>query len=121
MLSGKQTMSAMITTAIVLFLLAAIIGMVLLSFVLKGKKPSQALVLTHGPLALAGIVLVIAYSAQNSAGPMDALILFIITASGGIILVMHDLMGKAIPKWLGVLHGLMAVAGFICLLMFQFR
>ncbi len=110
----------MIITAIAFFSLAAIIGMVLLSFVLKGKKPSRALVFTHGPLALTGIILLIAYSANHKPSPTDALILFIIAATGGIILVARDLMGKTIPKWLGVLHGLIAVVGFVCLLIFQF-
>ena len=95
--------------------------MILLSFVLKGKKPSRALVFTHGPLALTGIILLLIYSTKNKPNPMDALILFIIAATGGIIMVIHDIMGKPIPKWLGVLHGLIAVGGFICLLLFQFR
>lgn len=111
----------MITTAIALFSLAAIIGMAMLSFVLKGKRPSMALVLTHGPLALAGIVLLLIYSTTHHPIPFESILLFIIAASGGIILVIHHFMGKMIPKWLAIAHGIIAVVGFIFLLLFQFR
>ncbi len=110
----------MITTAIALFSLSAILGMILLSFVLKGKRPPRSIVFTHGPLAAAGIVLLIVYATQHNPDPIESIVLFIIAATGGIILVMHDLMGKTIPKWLGITHGLIAVAGFIFLLVFQF-
>lgn len=111
----------MITTAIALFSLTAIIGMVMLSFVLKDKKPSRALVFTHGPLAIAGLILLFVYSTEHHPIPFESIVLFVIAATGGIILVVHDLMGKSIPKWLGIAHGLIAVAGFIFLLAFQFR
>lgn len=111
----------MITTAIALFSLTAIIGMIMLGFVLQDKKPSRALVFTHGPLAVAGLILLLVYSNEHNPIPLESIILFIIAATGGIILVTKDLMGKTIPKWLGIAHGLIAVAGFIFLLVFQFR
>lgn len=110
----------MITTAIALFSLAAIIGIVMLNFVLQDKKPSRALVFTHGPLAVAGVILIIIYSTKRHPIPFESIVLFLIAATGGIVLVMHDLLGKPIPKWLGIAHGLIAVAGFIFLLVFQF-
>ncbi len=94
--------------------------MVLLSFVLKGEHPPKSLVFTHGPLALAGIILLIVYSTKNNPIPLESIVLFIIAATGGIVLVAHHFMGKTIPKWLGIMHGLIAVAGFIFLLIFQF-
>ena len=111
----------MINYAIALFSLAAIIGMVMLSFVLQDKKPSRALVFTHGPLAVAALILLFIYSSDHHPIPLESIVLFLIAATGGIILVLHDFMGKAIPKWLGIVHGLVAVAGFIFLLVFQFR
>ncbi len=110
----------MITTAIALFSLTAIIGMVMLGFVLQDKKPSRALVFTHGPLAVAALILLIVYSKDHNPIPLESIILFIIAATGGLILVAKDLMGKTIPKWLGIAHGLIAVTGFIFLLIFQF-
>lgn len=110
----------MIYTAIALFALAAILGMVLLTFVLQGKETPKGVVFTHGPLAAAGLVLLIIYAFQQSPGPVEAIVLFAIAATGGIILVVRDLSGKAIPKWLAVIHGLTAVTGFVFLLVFAF-
>lgn len=110
----------MITTAIALFSLAALLGMFLLTFVLKGRKTPKAVVFTHGPLAAAGLVLLIIYSVKYSPGPMESIILFAIAATGGLVLVIRDITGKSIPKWLAVVHGLLAVTGFVYLLIFAF-
>ncbi len=109
----------MIYTAIAFFALAAVLGMVLLSFVLKGKETPKGVVFTHGPLAAIGLVLLIIYTINNP-GPVESIVLFIIAALGGVVLVIRDLSRKPIPKWLAVLHGLIAVSGFIFLLIFAF-
>jgi hypothetical protein len=109
----------MILTAIAFFSLSAILGMLLLAFVLKGKHTPKAVVFTHGPLALIGIILLVIYCVQNKPNPFESIILFLIAATSGVIMVAKDLSGKTIPKWLAVTHGLIAVGGFILLLMFQ--
>ncbi|MGA2614481.1 MAG: DUF2231 domain-containing protein [Spirochaetia bacterium] len=48
------------------------------------------------------------------------LILFIIAALGGFLLFGIDVATKKPPKWLGFVHGAVAVAGFIFLLVFAF-
>lgn len=111
----------MIIAAMAFLSLAAILGMLLLPFVLRGKHTPKALVFTHGPLALIGIILLSVYCFRNDPDPMDSLILFLIAATGGIILVARDLLGKTIPKWLAIAHGLIAISGFICLLVFQIK
>ena len=110
----------MIYTAITLFALSAILGMVLLTFVLQGKETPKGIVFSHGPLAVAGLILLIIYAFKESPGPIEAIILFIIAAAGGLIMVFKDLTGKSVPKWLAVIHGLIAVTGFIFLLAFAF-
>lgn len=109
----------MIYTAIAFFALAAILGMILLSYVLKGKETPKGVVFTHGPLAAIGLVLLIVYTV-NQPGPVESIVLFTIAALGGVVMLMKDLSGKKIPKWLAVLHGLLAVSGFIFLLVFAF-
>jgi hypothetical protein len=109
----------MIPTAIGFFALAAILGMLLLGFVLKGKHTPKAIVFTHGPLAAIGLLLLVIYCI-SAPGPMESMILFLVAAAGGIIMVVRDLMGKTIPKWLAVVHGLVAAAGLVFLLIFQF-
>ena len=110
----------MIYTAIAFFALAAILGMVLLSFVLKGKETPKAVVFTHGPLAITGFILLIIYSLKQGPGPTESIVLFAIAATGGLIMVIRDLTGRTIPKWLAIFHGLLAVGGFIFLLIFAF-
>ena len=108
----------MITTAIALFSLAALLGMFLLTFVLKGKETPKAVVFTHGPLAAAGLILLIIYAFKESPGPTESIILFTMAATGGVVMVYRDLTGKKIPKWLAIAHGLLAISGFICLILF---
>ena len=109
----------MIYTAIAFFALAAILGMILLSYVLKGKETPKGVVFTHGPLAAIGLVLLIIYTVNNP-GPVESIVLFTIAALGGVVMLVKDLSGKPIPKWLAVVHGLIAVSGFIFLLVFAF-
>lgn len=109
----------MIYTAIAFFALAAILGMILLSYVLKEQETPKGVVFAHGPLAATGLVLLIIYTV-NQPGPVESIVLFTVAALGGIVMLIRDLSGKKIPKWLGVLHGLIAVSGFIFLLVFAF-
>lgn len=109
----------MIYTSIAFFALAAILGMILLSYVLREKETPKGVVFTHGPLAAIGLILLIIYTV-NQPGPVESIVLFTIAALGGVVMLVKDLSGKKIPKWLGVLHGLLAVSGFIFLLVFAF-
>ena len=110
----------MIYTAIALFSLAALLGMFLLGFVLKGKETPKAVVFTHGPLAAAGLVLLIIYAIDRSPGPLESIVLFSMAAAGGVVMLYRDITGKGIPKWLAIVHGLLAIAGFAWLLYFAF-
>lgn len=110
----------MIYLTIGLFALAAILGMILLSFVLQGKETPKAVVLTHGPIAAIGLILLIVYSLGEGPGPWESVVLFVIAAMGGIFMVIRDYKGLKIPKSLAILHGLLAVTGFILLLIHAF-
>ncbi|MDD5461365.1 MAG: hypothetical protein PHG00_06995 [Methylococcales bacterium] len=110
----------MITSAIVLFSLAALLGIFLLTFVLRGKQTPKAVTFTHGPLAAIGLLLLVIYTIQHDPAPIGSLILFTIAAAGGFTLVVLDLTRTSAPKWLALLHGLIAVAGLVLLLKFVF-
>lgn len=110
----------MIYTVIALLALAAILGTVLLAFVLQDKETPKGVVFSHGSLAVAGLILLTIYAFMESPGPIEAIILLVIAAGGGIIMLIRDLSGKAVPKWLAIVHGLLAVTGFIFLLVFAF-
>jgi hypothetical protein len=111
----------MIFASIAFFSLAAVLGMLLLSYVLRGKETPKGIVFTHGPLAVIGLILLIVYAFENPPGPLESIVLFVIAALGGLILVARDLLRKTIPKWLAVVHGLVAVTGFVFLLVYAFK
>ena len=110
----------MIYTAIGFFSLAAILGMFLLSFILREKETPKGVAVAHGLLAATGLVLLVVYTTQHTPRPLESLILFVIAATGGFIVFARDIMNKTLPKWLAVVHGLAAVSGFILLLVFAF-
>ena len=110
----------MLFAAIGFFSLAAILGLILISYVLQSKDTPKSLAFTHGGLAATGIVLLIIYSLYRMPSPIESIILFIIAALSGFILIYRDLTGQSIPKWLALSHGTIAIVGFIALLFFVF-
>lgn len=110
----------MIYTAIALFGIAAVIGIYLLSFVLQKKETPKAMAIMHGLLAATALVILIVHTADTGADIIQIIVLFVITALGGIVLFARDIMGKSLPNGLAIVHGLLAVTGFIFLLVYAF-
>lgn len=110
----------MLMTALFFFALAALLGVYLLSFVLQGKNTPKGVAFTHGPLAATGLVILIIYACLNKPSPVVSIILFVLAALGGILLIVRDITGKSVPKWMALGHGLTAIVGFICLIVFIF-
>ena len=108
----------MLYTAIGFLALTAVLGMVLITFVLPGKETPKAVVFSHGFLAVIGLILLIIYSVKQAPGPIESIILFAIAALGGVVMVWRDLTRRPVPKWLAVVHGLLAIAGLVFLLIF---
>jgi len=50
--------------------------------------------------------------------PITSLVLFLIAALGGFTMFFIDLKGKPIPKWLALLHPLIAVIAVLSLVVF---
>lgn len=107
-------------TIIGLFSLGAIIGIYLLTLVLQSKETPKAVVFVHGLFVVVALIMLIVYITKTTPAPIESLILFVLAALGGLVLAYRDFTGKKIPKWLAVLHGLAAVAGFAFLLVFTF-
>lgn len=110
----------MLISAIFIFALAALLGLYLLSFVLRKKDTPKGVAFTHGPLGAIGIVILLIYSVLYTPKPIVSLIIFIIAALGGFVLIYRDLTGKTLPRWLAITHGSIAVIGFLTLLIFAF-
>jgi hypothetical protein len=104
---------------IALFALGAIIGMYLLALVLQKKQTPKFVALIHGAFVAVALVLLIIYNSQHP-GPIESIVLFVIAALGGLVLIVRDLSGKPLPRWLAIGHGLIAVTGFIFLLALAF-
>ena len=111
-------MPALFYVIIGFFSLAILLGMVLLGFVMGSKETPKAVVFSHGPLAIIGLVLLVIYLFRGGPNPWESVILFTLAAMGGLVLAARDLSGKAVPKWLAVAHGFLAVTGFVLLLFF---
>lgn len=111
----------MLITTIVLFALAAVLGLVLITKVFKEEETPKPVVYSHGAAAAIGLVLLIfAYMNQGDSLMMTSLLIFIVAALGGFVLFGRDITDRSIPKWLSVVHALAAVTGFVLLLIAAF-
>lgn len=107
-------------TIIGLFASSALIGLYLLVLVLQNKETPKAVSFVHGGFVVVAFILLISYLVKNSPGPIESVVLFAMAAVGGVVLIYRDITGKKIPKWLAIAHGLLAVSGFIFLLIYTF-
>ena len=106
------------TISIVLFALAAIGGVALAYKVFRSRPLPASLAVGHGVLAVAGFVALLAAALGNStaASPWAAIGLFAVAALGGLALASFHLRGRSLPVPLTLIHGGVAVAGFVALL-----
>jgi hypothetical protein len=110
----------MLIIALALFACAAVLGLVLLSFVLSKKETPKAVAIVHGLFAVSGVTLLILYSLWYNPSPILSLGIFILAALGGLTLIYRDLTGRSLPSWMALGHGFVAVIGFITLAVFIF-
>lgn len=106
--------------AAILFAIAALGGVALAGIRISGKPlPPMALALVHGAFAASGLValLVVVMRADAVAtSTWVALGAFVVAALGGFALFSFHLRGRALPVPLVVIHGLVAVVGFVLVL-----
>lgn len=104
---------------IALFALGAIIGMYLLSMVLQKKQTPKFVSFIHGAFVATALVLLVIYNYQHP-GLVESIVLLVVAALGGVVLIIRDLGGKPLPRWLALGHGLVALTGFAFLLAMAF-
>jgi hypothetical protein len=110
--------------ALTLFALAAVGGLVLALQRFSGKpQPSLPLALAHGAGAAGGLVALLVFvSGGGSPGAVKVgLVLLLIAALGGLFLFSKHLRKMALPIPVVVVHALVAVAGFVTLLVSALR
>jgi len=110
----------MLFAAIMIFCIAAIFGLIILSAILKNLPTPKLYVFWHGPIALLGLMLVFVTIYY---GPKDPLliasaVLFVLAALGGLTLFTIDMSRKRIPKLLAIGHPILAVIALILLIMY---
>ncbi|MDB5228049.1 MAG: hypothetical protein JWN78_2242 [Bacteroidota bacterium] len=111
----------MIYAAIGLFALAALLGLTILIKWLSKSDASNAVKYAHGLAAATALVLLVIYSAKNQDHfPKISIILFVIAALGGFYMFIRDMSTKYRSIGIAAIHALLAVSGFVALLLFAF-
>ncbi len=107
----------MLTTAIVLFLAAAIGGIVMTTQVFGGRTPAVGIAVAHGAAAAAGLVLLIWIALTGAPGTLltAGLVVLLIAALGGFFLLSFHVRQRPHPKAVVVVHALAAVGGVVLL------
>ena len=109
----------MLYISIVLFLVAAVFGVIVASAIIRKQPTPKPLVYLHGLLGAAALAIVVIYVLQHKDNsPMVSLILLVVAALGGFVLFARDMSKKPGPVVLVLVHALVAVAGVLGLLMF---
>lgn len=106
----------MLLAAAACFALAALGGLGLLSFVLRGLPTPKGLAIGHGVLAATGLALLTLNFVAGEGTPPLSLGLFVAAAAGGFFLLYRDLVHGKVPRSIAVVHGLVAVTAFLILL-----
>lgn len=108
----------MLNSAIGFFVLAAILGGYLLSFIIKNKKIPMKVLMAHGLVAGIGIILLVLYPFYYHPAPTTSLMLLIGAAIGGVTMAYMGRRGKSVPVWMAAGHGIVAIIGIITLVLF---
>lgn len=114
----------LLTWSVILFVLAAILGIVNLVQVQQEKDTNKGVVFGHGLFAAVALVLLLIHVfTVQMAGTLLTVsaVLFVIAAIGGFVLFARDMQGDQPPKALAWIHGLAAVVAFVLLLVVYFN
>ena len=104
---------------IALLALAAVLGLTILIKWLTKKEASRGVIYSHGIVAAVGLVSLIVYAFKNPDHfPMISLVLLIASALGGFYMFIRDLNKKESPMAIAFIHAILAVSGFVALLLF---
>jgi uncharacterized membrane protein HdeD (DUF308 family) len=111
-------------TAAVILTVSAVggIAMALIRFT-AGTNPPAWLAMLHGMLSASAVTLLLYASFTTGLPPLAhvALVLFLLAAAGGATLNLgYHWKFLPLPTWLVITHAVVAVAGFLCLLVALF-
>ena len=106
-----------ITHIAIIFSIQILIGLTLASFIFAKKSRPLFLVFLHGAFAVFGLATLVYYNADETVdiqhGDSISSLLFSLAALLGIVILVRDkALGQVIPKWMPVVHGLLAISGY---------
>jgi hypothetical protein len=108
--------------SLVLFLIGAIFGIIVWTAVFRNRPTPKSSVYIHGLLVVAAFLILLIYVGRVAGNaPALAIVLFAMAAILGLILYSRDTAKKTLPKWLAVIHPLIAIAGLIALIIYVKR
>ncbi|HEX6636302.1 MAG TPA: hypothetical protein VF033_01495 [Steroidobacteraceae bacterium] len=110
----------MIQLSLILFAVAALGGLTMAIMHFRGYSPPKtALAVLHGLFAASGLVVLLLALIKTGFGgkPGIALGLLVVAALGGFVLVSYHAKNQKLPSGLVAGHALIAVAGFLTLLL----
>lgn len=100
----------MLVPSIILFVVAAGLGLFLAVTLFKNKETPKAVVLAHGGFGALGLVLLLLYTLQNPNRLLQIAVgLLVVAAVGGFVLFANDLRKKPGPIFLVVVHAVAAL------------
>ncbi|KTD46205.1 hypothetical protein [Legionella quateirensis] len=108
----------MLGVAIVLFLIAAVFGIVLIIAVLQDKPVLLSALFLHGTFAAIALLILFCYLLVSGISGLFITSLGILTVAAllGASLVFIDIKNKTVLKLVAVLHPFIAIAGLIMLI-----
>lgn len=108
----------MMLTAVILFALAAIGGLVLTAMHLQRGDAPLTFAAGHGILGAGGLVVLLWTTLQGSATGLlwTSVGIFVLAAVGGLVLITKHLRGESLSAGLMYGHGAAAVVAFVLLL-----
>ena len=103
----------MLTYSIILFAIAAVLGLTVAIALLRKKETSKPVAFAHGAVGALGLVLLLLHALAHPNQMLSlALGLFVVAALGGFFLLANDLRRKPGPAFLIVVHAVVAVIAF---------
>jgi len=110
----------MLATAIILFIIAAMFGLIVVTAVLRNQPTPKPVVFIHGLIAATALVIVIYYYYQGHANTLllTSLVIFVLAALGGLTMFTIDMSKKPIPKALAIIHPLAAATALVLLIIY---
>lgn len=108
----------MLSTALLIFAIAALGGMVLAASVLRGRLAPWVVSIAHALLGASGLVVLVMVVLQGAAPARvtAALAILVLAALGGFYLASLHARKQVAPKVVVFVHAGVAVAGFLTLL-----